>query len=137
MLRVVVDTNVVLSGLIKPAGVPGLIVSAWRNGAFRLVLSEFLLAEIAESLLRPKLAQLIRWSPETVSRFVLELRAACDVVEPSTLPLDYPRDPDDIPVLATLIAGKADVLVTGDADLLVLRGQFPVETPREFVQRLG
>jgi predicted nucleic acid-binding protein len=47
-----------------------------------------------------------------------------------------PRDPDDIPVLATLIAGKADVLVTGDADLLVLREQFPVETPREFVQRL-
>ena len=42
MLRVVLDTNVILSGLIKPAGVPGQIVTAWRNGAFRLVLSEFL-----------------------------------------------------------------------------------------------
>ena len=137
MLRVVLDTNVIVSGLIKPAGVPGQIVTAWRNGAFRLVLPEFLLEEIAATLMRPKLARVIGWPPATADRFVLELRAACDVVEPAVLPLDYPRDPDDIPVLATLIAGKADVLVTGDADLLVLRGQFPVEAPREFVQRLG
>ena len=136
MLRVVLDTNVILSGLIKPAGIPGQSVAAWRNGSFRLVLSEFLLAEIEATLMRPKLVQLIRWPPEKARRFVLELRATCDVVEPALLPLDYPRDPDDIPVLSTLIAGKADVLVTGDADLLALRGQFPIETPRELVERL-
>jgi putative PIN family toxin of toxin-antitoxin system len=100
------------------------------------VLSEFLLAEIATTLTRPKLASLVRWPPATVDRFVLELRAACDVVEPAALPLAYPRDPDDIPVLATLLAGQADVLVTGDADLLALSSQFPIETPRQFVRRL-
>jgi predicted nucleic acid-binding protein len=48
----------------------------------------------------------------------------------------YPRDPDDIPVLATLIASEADMLVTGDRDLLALREEYPIETPAEFVRRL-
>jgi predicted nucleic acid-binding protein len=71
-----------------------------------------------------------------VDRLVLELRAACDVVEPVALPLAYSPDPDDVPVLATLLAGQVDVLVTGDADLLALGSPFPIVTPRQFVLRL-
>ena len=47
-----------------------------------------------------------------------------------------PRDADDVPILATLAAASADVLVTGDGDLLALRGKYPIETPAEFVRRL-
>ena len=58
------------------------------------------------------------------------------MVEPAELNFKYPRDPDDIPVLATLIASGADLLVTGDRDLLVLREEYPIETPAEFIRRL-
>lgn len=136
MLRVVLDTNVVLSGLLKPEGTPGRILAAWRAGSFRLVLSEFLLSEIATTLMRPKLHALLGWPPEKVARFVLELRALADIVEPADLAFDYPRDPDDVPVLATLIAGQADLLVTGDGDLLALSDRYPIETPARFATRL-
>ena len=136
MMRVVIDTNVVLSGLIKPGSVPGRVLRAWRDGSIRLVLSEFLLEEIAVTLARPKFQALVPWPAAQIDRFVLELRAFCDVVEPAELKFKYPRDPDDIPVLATLIASGADVLVTGDRDLLVLREEYPIETPAEFVRRL-
>ena len=136
MMRVVIDTNVVLSGLIKPGSIPGQVLRAWRDGSFRLVLSEFLLEEIAVTLARPKIQALVPWPAAQIDRFVLELRAFCDVVEPAELNFKYPRDPDDIPVLATLIASGADLLVTGDRDLLVLREEYPIETPAEFVRRL-
>jgi putative PIN family toxin of toxin-antitoxin system len=136
MMRVVIDTNVVLSGLIKPGSVPGQVLRAWRDGSIRLVLSEFLIEEIAVTLARPKIQALVPWPAAQIDRFVLELRAFCDVVEPAELNFKYPRDPDDIPVLATLIASGADLLVTGDRDLLVLREEYPIETPAEFVRRL-
>jgi putative PIN family toxin of toxin-antitoxin system len=136
MLRVVIDTNVVLSGLIKPDSIPGRVLRAWRDGSFRLVLSEFLIEEIATVLARPKMRALVMWSPAQIDRFVLELRAFADVVEPAELDFKYPRDPDDIPVLATLIASGADSLVTGDRDLLALRDKYPIETPAEFARRL-
>lgn len=136
MMRIVIDTNVVLSGLVKPDSVPGRVLRAWRDGSFRLVLSEFLIDEIAATLARPKIQALIPWSPAKIGRFVLELRAFCEVVEPAALNFQYPRDPDDIPVLATLIASEADLLVTGDRDPLALRDKYPIETPAEFVRRL-
>lgn len=136
MMRVVIDTNVVLSGLIKPDSVPGHVLRAWRDGSFRFVLSEFLLEEIAVTLARPKIQALVPWPAAQINRFVLELRAFCDVVEPADLDFKYPRDSDDIPVLAALIASGADLLVTGDRDLLALREQYPIETPAEFVRRL-
>ena len=135
-MRVVIDTNVVLSGLIKPGSVPGQVLRAWRDGSIRLVLSEFMIEEIAVTLARPKIQALVPWPAAQIDRFVLELRAFCDVVEPAELNFKYPRDPDDIPVLATLIASGADLLVTGNRDLLVLREEYPIETPAEFVRRL-
>ena len=136
MLRVVLDTNVIVSGLLKPQGAPGRILAAWRGAHFRLVLSEFMLAEIADALSRGKISRVLGWSPEKFGRFMVELRAFSEVVEPADLAIDYPRDPDDIPVLATLIGAGADVLVSGDRDLLALRKQYPIQSPAEFAQRI-
>lgn len=47
-----------------------------------------------------------------------------------------PRDADDTLVVAPLVEGRADFLVTGDNDLLALRGAYPIETPAEFARRL-
>jgi putative PIN family toxin of toxin-antitoxin system len=100
------------------------------------VLSEFLLEEITVALLRPKLQRLVHWTVDEVAHFEFELRAFSEVVEPASLDFKYERDPDDIPVLATLIVSSADLLVTGDWDLLALRDRYPIETPAEFVRRL-
>jgi putative PIN family toxin of toxin-antitoxin system len=136
VLRVVLDTNVVLSGLLKPEGTPGKIVAAWRASHYRLVLSEFLIAEIADAIGRGKIAGALGWSPATITRFMIELRAFCEVVEPAEAMGDIPRDPDDAPVLATLVGAAADVLVSGDKDLLVLADRYPIESPAQFAARL-
>ena len=53
-----------------------------------------------------------------------------------TMATAVPNDPDHVPILATLIASSADVLVTGYSDLLALRGRHPVETPTQFARWL-
>lgn len=136
MLRVVLDTSVILSGLLRPDGTPGRILAAWRGAHFRLVLSEFILAEIEDVLGWGKIGRVLGWSQEKIGRYMVELRAFCEVVEPADVAIDYPRDPEDIPVLDTLIGSGADGLVTGDRVLLALRVQHPIETPAEFVQRI-
>ena len=50
--------------------------------------------------------------------------------------MNVPRDTDDTLILAPLVEGRADFLVTGDEDLLALRSIYPIETPAEFARRL-
>jgi predicted nucleic acid-binding protein len=50
--------------------------------------------------------------------------------------VEVPADPDDAPILATLVAEKTDVLIAGDGDLLALRGQYAIQTPGEFARNL-
>ena len=45
-------------------------------------------------------------------------------------------DPDDNPILATLVAAKADVLITADSDLLALRDRYAIRTPADLVRKL-
>ena len=70
---------------------------------------------------------------EQIELFIKQLYIRAEVVEPGPLSVEVPRDPCDAPILATLAAAKADVLVTGDGDLL---DKYPIETPAEFVRRL-
>ncbi len=58
------------------------------------------------------------------------------VIELHSTSVEVPRDPKDAPILATLMVSGADVLVSGDRDLLELRKQHPIQTPAEFVRRL-
>ena len=135
-MKVVLDTNVLLSGLMKPDGVPGKIVRAWRAGQFDLLLSEAMLDEIGRALAYPKIRRHLNWDQETISRFLLLLRFKAEVVDIGGISADVPGDPDDSPVLATLIAGGGSFLVSGDSDLLELRSRYPIITPMEFARRL-
>lgn len=135
-MKVVLDTNVLLSGLMKPDGVPGKIVRAWRAAQFDLVLSEAMLDEIGRALAYPKIRRRLNWDQETISRYLLLLRFKVEVVDIGGVTAEVPDDPHDAPVLATLIAGGGSFLVTGDSDLLALRGRYPIITPVEFAKRL-
>ncbi len=135
-MRVVLDTNVLLSGLMISESVPGRIVQAWRNAHFELVLSEPMLDEIARVLAYPKIRARLHWDKELITNFILLLRFKADITEIEATNVAVPADPKDTPVLATLIANEADCLVTGDSDLLVLRDSYPIVTPAEFARRL-
>lgn len=137
-MQVVLDTNVLVSGLAFPSGPPGRIVSAWRAGAFSLVASEFMLDELARIL--PALSLRTGSSAADVRDFLDLMRAMSTIVELSADHLAQAqgsglRDPDDAPILATFLAAGADCLVTGDKDLLVLAGPWAIVSPADFCAR--
>ncbi|HEU0219733.1 MAG TPA: putative toxin-antitoxin system toxin component, PIN family [Gallionella sp.] len=134
-MRVVLDTNVLLSGLMLPDSTPGRIVAAWRRRNFDLLVSEPILEEIARVLAYPKIRKRIGWDSERISLYIALLRFEAEVVPIAGIEANVPADPDDNHLLATLIAGKADWLITGDSDFDGLSGQYPIISPGEFVQR--
>ncbi len=133
-LRVVLDTNVVVSGLAYPASVPGLIVNTWRQGALDVVLSRPILDEIRRIL--PRLAR-IRLTADEMRVLTDSLMFLADVVEPDAKRDAELRDAADQVILATFRAAQAQYLITGDKDLLALAHRYPVITPAAFWARHG
>ena len=134
-LRVVLDTNVMVSGLAYPNSIPGRIVAAWRQGAIDVALSRFILDELRRVL--PRLNHRLNWREADFADLIDTLAFSVDLIEPVPLADDIVADAADIPVLGTLLAGRADYLVTGDQDLLALAESYPIITPAEFWRRHG
>ena len=84
----------------------------------------------------PKIRSRIRWADEDIGRFLEQLYLRSLVVETKPFRGKRVRDPDDEPILGAFLAASADVLVSGDEDLLSLRDKYRIETPAEFVKRL-
>ncbi|MCF8198876.1 MAG: putative toxin-antitoxin system toxin component, PIN family [Sulfuritalea sp.] len=133
-LRVVLDTNVLLSGIAYPASVPGKIISAWRHGSVDVLLSTWILDELRRVL--PRLSHRHGLTSAEIDDLVDALSFQVELVEPA--PIEEPdlRDSDDQPVLGTLLTALAttgaDYLITGDKDLLVLAERYPIVTPANF-----
>ena len=134
-MRVVIDTNVFVSGLMLPASVPGRILAAAIVGGFEIVLCEAMLEDISAALRYPKVRKRVALSDNELDRYVQALRFVADVIDPAGVAVQVPKDRDDDVILATLVAGKADWLITGDAALLALADQYPILTPSDFVAR--
>ena len=134
-LRVVLDTNVLLSGISYPASIPGKIMAAWRHGSMEVVLSNFILEELRRVL--PRLQSRHGLNKSEINDLVDSLSLLAETVEPEAgLPEAALRDADDQPVLGTLLAARsasgASYLVTGDKDLLALADRYPIITPARF-----
>ena len=133
-LRVILDTNVLVSGIAYPASVPGKIMTAWRHGSVEVLLSEYILDELRRVL--PRLVHRHGLSLAEMEDVVDILSIQAEIIEPANHPEPQLRDPADHPVLGTLLAAletaKADYLITGDKDLLALSGRYPVMTPADF-----
>jgi uncharacterized protein len=130
-VRVALDTNV----LISAVAARGLCADL-----FNLILAEhdLIVGETVLSELRRVLSQKIRVPGKTIDEFVALLRQEALVVKKGELVAVEIRDKDDLPVLSEAIAGNADVLVTGDADLLTLTEKLPLRvlSPRGFWEEL-
>ncbi|TAK30923.1 MAG: putative toxin-antitoxin system toxin component, PIN family [Chloroflexota bacterium] len=138
----VVDTNLIVSGLLLKRGLPYELLEAWRAGSFQLLVSEPLREEYKQVLSRPKFAHKYGLTSEEVAVFLnLVSLLARQAIPRRRLPVKV-RDPKDEKVLAAALGGKADYLVTGDDDLLVLRDdprlkQIKIVTAAEFLEVLA
>lgn len=133
-LRVVLDTNVLLSGIAYPASVPGKIMSAWRHGSVEVLLSAYILDELRRVL--PRLSQRHGLSPVEIDDLVDVLSIQAEIIEPQPGAEADLRDIDDQPVLDTLLTALktsgADYLITGDKDLLAIADRHPIVSPAKF-----
>ncbi len=133
-LRVVLDTNVLLSGIAYPASIPGKIMAAWRHGSIDVVLSDFILTELRRVL--PRLQNRHGLTKGEINDLVDSLALLAEMVEPEASQEATLRDANDQPVLGTLLAARtasdASYLITGDKDLLALADRYLVVTPARF-----
>lgn len=133
--RAVLDTNVLVSALISPGGGSARLLLELRSGAFELIVSPFLLAELREVLRRDKFR---RYVSEAEADAYVELIRTESVVraDPAPSPEPFGTDPDDEFLIDLARDAAADALVTGDAHLLELRAIIPAITPGEFLGML-
>jgi len=143
--RVVLDTSVLVSAILRPAGPSGGVLRAARRKAFTMVASPAIMDELVDVLSRPKLRAQARLTFEDVALIRVGLEQFAEAVPGAYRDLDaVPTDPNDNPVVATALEGEAEYLVTLDErDLLalkVLRGRAhrPVQivTPPDFLKLL-
>ena len=136
-MRVILDTNILLSGLIAPGGVPARLIDAWLDRRFTLVSHPLQLDEFRAVSRRDKIRALMR--PSEAGRLVNQIAALADMPE-RLPPVERSRDPRDDFLLALCEAGAVDRLVTGDKDdLLALQrhGAATIVTAAAFAAELG
>ena len=136
-MKLVVDTNVVISGLLW-LGNPGRLLEAAASGLLTIYTSAALVDELANTLSKGKLAPRVRTSGLTLDELLgryLDVAIAVDA--PSIVPVVL-ADPDDDHVLACALAAQADLIVSGDSDLLDLKSfqGIPIVAAAEALERI-
>lgn len=117
-MRVVVDTNVLVSRYLSPLGKPAQVFAQWEGGAFELAVSEAILAEYERALNYDKARRRHGLTPEQVHEIVEGVRILAIVVEPRQALAVVAADPDDNRFLECAVTARADYVVTGDRALL-------------------
>lgn len=130
-MRVVLDTNVLLAAF-GARGLCEALFAVCLEG-HDLVTSDYVLGE-----LRRHLVKAFRLTMQLADEIAAFVREHSEVVSPVHVPATACRDASDLPILGTAIAGSADLLVTGDKDLLELKRfeAVPIVAPRECHERL-
>ena len=132
MIGTVLDANVIVSGILAPAGPPGQVLAAWRAEHFALVTSPAILNEVERVLNYQKIATRHGLGPDQVRAFVTELGYFSTVVEGKIRLTVFREDPADDRYLEAAVEGGASYIVSGDRLLLALDTYEGIEilTPR-------
>jgi putative PIN family toxin of toxin-antitoxin system len=137
-VRALLDANVLISAVIRPPGAPGMIIAALlERDAFQLVLSPGIVAEVEAALKLRKIRRYLR-EPDEALLWLADLTALADLADDTGRAKGICRDPGDDAVLSAAIEGRADAIVMGDADLLVLEEHegIAIVPPRAFLDLL-
>ena len=137
MIRVVLDTNVLVAALLTPAGNPAQLVEAVRSHQLAPAYSSAILTEYKEVLARPKFG----FTPEEIQGLIQLIQSVGTGIEPhpalsKSIPLS--PDPDDNHVILCAVASQAEYIVTGNAKHFPLSayGSARVMQPREMLEEL-
>lgn len=136
-MRVVLDTNTLVSGVISAGGPPRQLLDGARAQAFELCSSTTLLAEFLDVLGREKFTTRLSQAGLTPQSIVMELRRMANVVAPTHVCRVIKEDADDDHVLACAVAAQAELIVSGDKHLHSLNGQYqgiPIVRPAEAIR---
>jgi putative PIN family toxin of toxin-antitoxin system len=136
-MRAVVDTNILIRAVIRPRGTVGLVLLRLRQGEYILLHSRSLLEELVDVLNRPRIRDKYRLTDQDIQTVlgVILLRGEAVTATERTAAC---RDPKDDKFLEVAVAGKADVIVSGDEDLLTLHpyAGIPIVAPSAFLRML-
>lgn len=137
-VRLVLDTNILVSSLMRKETPPYLLYRAWRDQRFELLTSSWQLTEIEDVLSRPRLQKYIL--EEEAREMVRGLQTEAEQIDTSILDVAYSPDPDDNHILAIAIAGQGDYVVSGDKSHMLSLGDadgIPIITARQAVSILS
>lgn len=137
MIRVVFDTNLVVSGLLW-SGAPRRALNIAAAKEVASITTEVLVDELRDVLKREKFHKYLERLQKTPEALVEEYLSYTNVIEPASVPEDAIRDTDDVMVLEAAIGGKATCIASGDDDLLSLKSYtgIPILSVQEFIQRV-
>ena len=121
-VRVVLDTNVVLSALVFRGGSAGQVRQAWQRGSVVPLVSTATAQELLRVLAYPKFRLTQEEQDELLADYLPYARTVKIPQPPPAVP-EY-RDEQDVPFMQLAVAGKAQVLVSGDRDLLAIAAEF-------------
>ncbi|MBV6506356.1 MAG: hypothetical protein ILNGONEN_01931 [Syntrophorhabdaceae bacterium] len=136
MIKVVLDTNVVVSAYLVPTGKPAEILSLTRKGKLHIFLSREIIDEIKQTLLSPKLRKIHKNTTEQISLFIGAFSKAATVTQGTKLVDFIKDDPDDNKILACALEGRVDYIVSGDHHLTDLKSfqSISIVNPHMFLQ---
>jgi len=131
-VRVLIDSSVLVAAHISRAGVCAELLEDVLMD-HELVMSQFIIDELAR-----KLRDNFKFTEDEIAEVRRHLLANCEMVSPVEVPSTACRDPNDLPVLGTAVAGRADVLITVDKDILDLRAYSGISIirPGQFWRRV-
>ena len=121
MIKAVIDTNILVSGLISPKASPAKIISLWRDRKFILVVSEEILKEVERVLFYPKIFKKYRLDKNLIGKYVKIFRAFAEIVKPREKIDLIEKDAEDNRLLEAALAAEAKFIVSGDKHLLELK----------------
>lgn len=125
-MKVVLDTNVVLSALVFGGGLPGQLRLAWQKQVLQPMVDTATVQELIRVLAYPKFQLSSAEQAELLADYLPYTQTVAMPPEPPTVPAC--RDPYDLMFMRLAVAGRADVLVSGDTDLLVLADVFQAQS---------
>jgi putative PIN family toxin of toxin-antitoxin system len=134
-MRVVLDTNTVISRYLSPSGTPARIFEYWEHGAFTLLISEPILAEIERVFSYPRINKRLGLSAKEIAGLVAGFATFGELVTPQQRLRVVEDDPNDDMLIECAIEGKAGYLVSGDPHLTEIQEYEGIQIlrPAQFV----